>query len=60
MTSDTYTVKVGSLKAAQHMAIDMAMLLVEAMFGHWCHNPNLAITIEREDDRIKEVTEIKK
>ena len=47
------------MKAAQHMAIDMAMLLVEAMFGHWCHNPNLAITIEREENTENERAEIK-
>jgi len=55
MSADTYTVKVESLTVAQHMAIDIAMLLVEAMFGHWFNATNLAITIEREDNKTSEM-----
>lgn len=50
---DTYTVKLRSQIVAQHMHIDMAMLLVEAMFGHWHIYPDLAITIEKEFNTIR-------
>lgn len=55
MSADTYTVKVESLTVAQHMALDVAMILVEAMFSHWFNATNMAITIEREDNRPSEV-----
>lgn len=57
MISNTYTVKVGSQKVAQHMPIDIAMLLVEAMFDHWFNATNLAITIEREENTTNEKVE---
>lgn len=50
MYRDTYTVKLRSQIVAQHMPIDMAMLLVEAMFGHWRVYRDLAITIEKESN----------
>ena len=52
-TYDTYTVKLRSQIVAQHMPIDIAMLLVEAMFGHWYIYPDLAITIEKEFNTIR-------
>ena len=52
MNRDTYTVKVGSEEVAQHMAIDMAMLLTEALFGHRHYDATLAVTIEREGNKL--------
>ena len=50
---DTYTVKLRSQIVAQHMPIEVAMLLVEAMFGHWHIYRDLAITIEKEYNTIQ-------
>lgn len=50
---DTYTVKLRSQKVAEHMPIEVAMLLVEAMFSSWHIYPNLAITIEKEFNTIR-------
>ena len=50
MGCDTYTVRIGSVKLAQHMTLDTAILLAGAMFNKWNNEKNLAITIEREDN----------
>ena len=57
MSCDTYTVRLGSLKLAQHMALDTAMLLIKATFITHQNESSLAITIEREKDELCSVVE---
>ena len=49
MTCDYYSVLYGELVLAQHMTLETAMLLVEAMFQKFWAEGNLSYTIKKEE-----------
>ena len=48
MTYYTYSVKIGGIALAQHMALDDATLFVQALFNRYKNEEKFTISIERE------------
>lgn len=58
MPQYTYRVLVDKQIYARDMELATALILVQALFDKWYNEPNLAITVEREDDRCVTVVDI--
>lgn len=50
MPRNSYKVIVDGQVYAGDMELETALILVEALFNKWYHEPKLAITVQRESD----------